>query len=442
NNSISICTSVQAPLLPSIDNNGIIGSWNPSQIDDTDGGIYTFTPDAGQCANNFILTVDIINFVTPVFDFGNSLTICVGDIVPVLPDVDNNGVNGFWSPAAIDNSTNGTYTFIVNNSECAVNFTLIVTVNPALTPVFPFGDTLSFCSGENVPSLPNLDNNGINGVWTPSSIDNTQTANYTFEPTDTCAESFVLNVIINEPITPVFSLPSSICLNSNTENLPTVSENGISGSWFPSTINSSNDTLYTFTPTSTTCATAFSTTITVLPSFSIEIFDNCENNQFTLGVEINDDSNVILTNYTWTNENGTIVGTNSSTFNVTEYVRSTPETETFPLIFTVRATSVDGCFTEESISVPTIFCGIQKGISPNGDNLNDFFDLALLDVEKLSIFNRYGKKVYALNNYTNQWYGQTDDGKELPSATYYYLIEFRSGESKTGWIYIMREESR
>ncbi|MCB0443487.1 MAG: gliding motility-associated C-terminal domain-containing protein, partial [Flavobacterium sp.] len=45
-------------------------------------------------------------------------------------------------------------------------------------------------------------------------------------------------------------------------------------------------------------------------------------------------------------------------------------------------------------------------------------------------------------NYTNQWYGQTDDGKELPSATYYYLIEFRSGESKTGWIYIMREESR
>ncbi|MEZ4839652.1 hypothetical protein, partial [Flavobacterium sp.] len=121
NNSISICTSAQAPLLPSIDNNGIIGSWNPSQIDDTDGGIYTFTPDVGQCANNFILTVDIINFATPVFDFGNTLTICEGDIVPVLPDVDNNGVNGFWSPAAIDNTASGTYTFIVNNSECAVN---------------------------------------------------------------------------------------------------------------------------------------------------------------------------------------------------------------------------------------------------------------------------------------------------------------------------------
>ena len=176
--------------------------------------------------------------------------------------------------------------------------------------------------------------------------------------------------------------------------------------------------------------------------FSIEIFDQCENNQFTIGVELNDNSNVILTDYSWINENGTVVGTNSSTFNITEYIRSTPQTETFPLFFTVRATSIDGCFAEENISIPTIFCGIQKGISPNGDNLNDFFDLALLDVEKLSIFNRYGRKVYTQNNYTNQWFGQTDDGKELPSATYYYVIEFRNGESKSGWIYIMREESR
>lgn len=224
--------------------------------------------------------------------------------------------------------------------------------------------------------------------------------------------------------------------------MPTESDNGIIGTWNPSTINSTNDTLYTFTPSSTTCATGFSTTIAVLPAFSIGIFDQCENNQFTIGVELNDDTNVILTDYTWTNENGTIVGANSSTFNVTEYIRSTPQTETFPLVFTVRATSIDGCFTEENISIPSIFCGIQKGISPNGDNLNDFFDLALLDVERLSIFNRYGRKVFGLNNYTNQWYGQTDDGKALPSATYYYVIEFRNGESKSGWIYIMREESR
>jgi gliding motility-associated-like protein len=350
-------------------------------------------------------------------------------------------VNGVWTPASIDDTQTANYTFEPSD-DCAENFALTVTISPQVTPVFSFGNELTFCSGETVPNLPTQDNNGVNGVWTPASIDNTQTATYTFEPADACAESFMLNVIVNDLITPTFSLPTSVCFNSNAEILPTESDNGIIGIWNPSTINSANDTFYTFTPSSTTCATGISTTIAVLPTFSIGIFDQCENNQFTVGVELNEDTNVILTDYTWTNENGTIVGTNSSTFNVTEYIRSTPQTETFPLVFTVRATTINGCFAEENISIPTIFCGIQKGISPNGDNLNDFFDLALLDVERLSIFNRYGRKVYAQNNYTNQWFGQTDDGKELPSATYYYVIEFKSGESKTGWIYIMREESR
>ena len=440
-NAITICSGETVPNLPTTDNNGVNGIWTPASIDNTQTANYTFEP-TDACVESFTLTVTVSPQVTPIFSFGNQLTICSGENVPSLPASDNNGVNGVWTPASIDNTETANYTFEPTDA-CAESFTLTVTISPQVTPVFSFGNQLTFCSGETAPSLPTLDNNGVNGVWTPASIDNTQTANYTFEPADDCAENFILNVTVNEPITPIFSLPSSICFNSNAEIiLPTESENGIIGTWNPSTINSTNDTLYTFTPASTSCATGFSTTIAVLPTFSIEIFDQCENNQFTIGVELNDNSNVILTDYSWINENGTVVGTNSSTFNITEYIRSTPQTETFPLFFTVRATSIDGCFAEESISIPTIFCGIQKGISPNGDNLNDFFDLALLDVEKLSIFNRYGRKVYTQNNYTNQWFGQTDDGKELPSATYYYVIEFRNGESKSGWIYIMREESR
>jgi flagellar hook assembly protein FlgD len=47
--------------------------------------------------------------------------------------------------------------------------------------------------------------------------------------------------------------------------------------------------------------------------------------------------------------------------------------------------------------------------------------------------------VYSKNNYTNQWYGQSDNGEELPDGTYYYVIERGSGEAITGWIYINRE---
>ena len=63
-----------------------------------------------------------------------------------------------------------------------------------------------------------------------------------------------------------------------------------------------------------------------------------------------------------------------------------------------------------------------------------------MDVKKIEIFNRYGIQVYSQDNYTDQWVGQSSKGDALPSATYYYAIEFNSGETKTGWIYLIREK--
>lgn len=439
---LTICQNDTVPVLELISTNGIEGMWTPTSIDNTQNGVYTFE-SSDECATSFTLTVTITPPATPTFNFENEITICTVAQAPILPPTDNNGISGEWNPAVINEENGNTYTFTPNEDECANTFTLTVIISSFPSPVFDFGNTITICSGDEVPILPSEDSNGINGFWQPSAIDNINGGNYTFIANNSeCAGNFDLTVIVNQPTIPTFSLPESVCFNSESFSLPSISDNGIEGNWNPSTINSTQETLYTFTPLNPSCTSTFSTTIALLPEFSIEITDQCQNNQFSIGVQLSDNSNIILTDYVWTNQNGVTVGSNSSTFNVTEYIRSTPETETFPLEFNVKATSVDGCFAEETISIPNIYCGIQKGISPNGDNLNDYFDLALLDVEKLSIFNRYGRKVYSLNNYTNQWYGQTDDGNELPSATYYFVIEFRSGESKTGWIYVMREESR
>ena len=106
--------------------------------------------------------------------------------------------------------------------------------------------------------------------------------------------------------------------------------------------------------------------------------------------------------------------------------------------YTVKVTNAEGCSATETITVNNISCMIQKGISPNNDGDNDFFDLSALNVKELFIYNRYGTEVYNMPGYTNQWNGLSSGGKELPDGTYFYVIKTQAGESITGWIFINR----
>jgi gliding motility-associated-like protein len=108
--------------------------------------------------------------------------------------------------------------------------------------------------------------------------------------------------------------------------------------------------------------------------------------------------------------------------------------------YTVTILTAEGCELTASRNVTEDPCFVQKGISPNGDGLNENFDLSGLNVKLLTIFNRYGQEVYSLENYINEWYGQNKNGSELPTGTYFYSIESKSGKSTTGWIYINRED--
>jgi len=145
--------------------------------------------------------------------------------------------------------------------------------------------------------------------------------------------------------------------------------------------------------------------------------------------------------FEWKDSSGTTVGTNSNILNVSNLIASTSEEEISPLNYTLTIISTaTGCETTNGMTVQTIYCNIQKGISPDGNGSNDNFDLRLMDVKKLEIFDRYGIKVYNQSDYTDQWKGQSDKGEDLPSATYYYVIEPNKGEAKTGWIYLIREK--
>src|SRR5690606_39606216 len=63
---------------------------------------------------------------------------------------------------------------------------------------------------------------------------------------DLCAVPVTVTVNVNDPTVPLFSPVSGICSGEPLSPLPTVSNNGVTGSWSPA-LNNQATTTYTFT---------------------------------------------------------------------------------------------------------------------------------------------------------------------------------------------------
>ena len=102
-----------------------------------------------------------------------------------------------------------------------------------------------------------------------------------------------------------------------------------------------------------------------------------------------------------------------------------------------------GCESIDIIDVyMSCFPNIPNGFSPNGDGINDYFNIQnLYDVyleHKLKIFNRFGTIIYEGNN-SKKWYGHLDNSGEIvPVGTYFYYLELNnsSNDTFTGWVYV------
>lgn len=267
--ALAICAGGTVPLLPTSSTNGITGTWNPAVADNQASGVYTFTPAAGECALPTTFTITVATNIIPSFGFGNSLTICAGGAIPVLITTSTNGITGTWNPAVVDDQASAVYTFTPDAGLCAVPATFTVTVNPNITPTFSFGTSLSACTGAIVPALPGTSDNGITGVWSPSVIDNQNSATYTFIPdAGLCAVATNLTVTINPIVTPTFGFGTAltICSSSVAPDLPLTSTNGITGTWNPAVVDNQASGVYTFTPSAGECATTTIFTVTVTPT--------------------------------------------------------------------------------------------------------------------------------------------------------------------------------
>ena len=213
----------------------------------------------------------------------------------------------------------------------------------------------------------------------------------------------------------------SLCEGSTSTTLPSESIEGFTGTWDATSIDTSvpGNYTYTFTPSAGQCASVGTLTVTidqrVIPTFT-PIADLCSG---SLDTELPTTS---LEGYTGSWSPSAI---NTSSIGQTTYT-FTPDTQF--------------CATTTTIDITIKGCTIPKGFSPNGDGNNDTWDLSAFNIKKVEVFNRYGLKVFSKTDYIDEWGGKQDNGNELPSGTYYYMIEFYDRESSTGWVYINKGE--
>jgi gliding motility-associated-like protein len=93
-----------------------------------------------------------------------------------------------------------------------------------------------------------------------------------------------------------------------------------------------------------------------------------------------------------------------------------------------------------SINVICAQIMVHNGFSPNGDGVNDYFNIDGIGGfpnNELTIFNRWGNQVYYAKGYKNNWDG-TWDGGNLPDGTYFYILEDGEGQVLSGYLQINR----
>jgi Concanavalin A-like lectin/glucanases superfamily len=173
-------------------------------------------------------------------------------------------------------------------------FCLLAQLAVAQTCITPtFTQIPAVCEGENVDYLllPPTSNNGATGQWSPATINNTATTTYTFTPMSSmpgmpCYTTTTMTITVRTPVTPRFTLP--VICEGAAYTLPTTSDEGITGTWFPAYNSAMPAQMYTFSPTESSCINetmlmVITTPITTEPTpIFTQIEPICSGTSFTL----------------------------------------------------------------------------------------------------------------------------------------------------------------
>jgi gliding motility-associated-like protein len=414
----AICEGSISPLLPAVSTNGITGTWNPAIINNSVGGNYTFTPNAGQCASAFILPVQV-----KLKSFKNdTVQICENQ----FPYLWNGNI---YNTAGIYKDT------LLNAAGCDSNLTLNLSVKNN-----SFSNTsISICIGQ-FPYLWNENIYNTAGIYKDTLLN-----------AEGCDSILTLNLAVKANS---FSNTSiSICSgqlpylwNGNTY---------IAGGTYNDTLlNAAGcDSIITLNLQITSSAGSSTTTVNrcaaQLPyNWNGNSYPNFGSYQATLTNNAGCDSvaNLILqeTQITPTPNLGAdsslcpedILFLNPGIFNTYEW-QDLSNTTTYRVaasgVYRVTVTDNNGCvgsatkrITYQANCTDIFF---PNAIAPNGTSTNRTFgalgNLQQLTSYNLRIYNRYGALIFSTRNPTERWNG-LEKGKAAGVNNFVWVSEYNS----------------
>ncbi|WP_191858866.1 gliding motility-associated C-terminal domain-containing protein, partial [Hanstruepera ponticola] len=469
-------------------------------------GTYTYTVTGTAPCPDASATVTVAVVPEPNAGTSGSIDICNNDATQDLFDVlgGSPDTGGTWSPALASGTglfdpnvdAPGTYTYTVTGTAPCPDASATVTV--AVVPEPNAGNDVSvvICSEDGIQNLFDFitGNPDTGGIWSPPlasstgffdpNLDTPGVYSYSVGPNQcnqrdlseitvtietnpdvTGLELQVGNICLGLPnlveIIGATSLPDgdytiiySLTNANNFQNSVTVTFTGGNSDFsipdsFLTNIGTTTIAIISLIPMNSMC----SADVTLITSADFIVFDNvtpeiieegnifCEQDEPT----ISDLTASIVGNapITWYDDpNG---GTNYSDTTLLEdgetYYASTLTAEGCESIPRLEVTvQLDDC--PNDIIIP-------DGFSPNGDNINDDFNIVnLRDLYPnftLEVYNRYGNILYKGNIDTPNWNGYSEKGitlgnSELPVGVYFYILKFNDGNRKPiqGRVYLSR----
>lgn len=105
-------------------------------------------------------------------------------------------------------------------------------------------------------------------------------------------------------------------------------------------------------------------------------------------------------------------------------------------IYEVTLTDSLGCKNTLNTEVDcSVFIKVYNLVTPNGDALNDFFEIENLQYNtySLNVYNCWGALVYSNDHYNNDW-----NDKALEDGVYYYsLTHYKNKRNLKGWFHVL-----